>query len=249
MRDVIAVAAFAALPGVCAASVTTQFTFDSLVHGEILDGQFEPALSVTGVNPNRPFDLIAGFDTTLTGTADPDLEGPPPGAWDGGNLAPTEILNRVLIIAENNTGAGDGILDNPDDEASRPNAGTISLQFGGTVDSFGFDVIDIEGALVEQSSLDFYAFGVLVTTVSFADFVDNSSSFFQTGVDFGDNHANRISPLTALQLGGTFDRVDINFGGSAAIDNVIVTSDFPIPAPTTAAALGVAGMLAGRRRR
>ena len=40
------------------------YDFNTLVHGEIITNQFEPALSITGTNPNRAFDIIAGFDTT-----------------------------------------------------------------------------------------------------------------------------------------------------------------------------------------
>jgi uncharacterized protein (TIGR03382 family) len=220
------------------------FDFNTLVHGEIVASQFAPALTVLADNPNRSFDIVAGFDTQFMGsTSDPDLIGPP---WDGGNLAvsATEVvLGTALILSENNTGAGDGILDNPDDEGSRP-AGSLTFLFDAPVPVFGFDIIDIEGVIMESSTIDFLLNGVLVGNVDFADFVSPASPFFDPTVAFGNNHANRISPIAAADFGALgFDGVVINLGGSSAIDTIVV------PAPAAAALGGVALLAAGRRRR
>ena len=238
IRALIAAGAAAAV--VAPASAQT-FDFESLVHGEIVSNQFAPDLTISGININRSFDIVAAFDTGLIGTADPDLEGPP---WAGGNLAVDDdnvALGKALIIAEINTGAGDGVLDNPDDEGRRA-AGSITFAFNRDIDLIGFDIIDIEGVVVEGSSLDFFDDGVLVASVDFNDFVDAGSIFFDASIVFGNNHANRFSPITAAQLGGSFDEVTLNLGGSGAIDNLV------IPAPG-AAALFAAGLLTAARRR
>ena len=48
------------------------------------------------------------FDSLLSNTADPDLEGPP---WATGNLAPDTVLGNVLIIAENDVDSDvDGLI-------------------------------------------------------------------------------------------------------------------------------------------
>ena len=79
--------------------------FNDLVHGEIVSGQYlsEFGVTITAINPSRPFSLAAAFDTNRTGTADPDLEGPD---WAFGNIGTCADLGNILIIAENDIGAG-----------------------------------------------------------------------------------------------------------------------------------------------
>jgi hypothetical protein len=217
-------------------------TFEGQVHGRIVTNQFaaQGLTSITANNPSRSFDLAAIFDTTRTGTADPDLQDP----WDGGNIPANTILRNVLIIAENNTGAGDGVLDNPDDEGNRP-AGSLSLQFASPLTYFGFDVVDIEGVVSEASRLEFFSGAANVGTVDFTKFVTNDGNpFYDPTIAFGDNFANRIRPITAASLGAaSFDRVVVHLGGSGAIDNLV------IPAPSAGAAVIAAGLFASRRRR
>lgn len=220
------------------------FDFSSLSHGEIVTNQFSPALTVVGTNPNRSFDLVAAFDTTMLNTADPDLQGPP---WSGGNLAVSNTavsIGNALILAQDDTDANnDNILDNPNDEGSRP-AGTIDLTFGSSVPVFGLDIVDIEGVVQEGSSLDFYENNVLVGSVDFGDFTDSNSAFYDATVVFGNNTANRIQPIAASAFGaGGFDRVVINVGGSSAYDT------FVVPAPASAMLLAIGGIGAMRRRR
>lgn len=221
------------------------YNFNTLAHGEIITNQFEPALSITGTNPNRPFDIIAGFDTQFIGsTADPDLQGPP---WSGGNLAvsDTEVaIGTALIIAQNNRDIdNDGILDAPNDEGNNP-AGTIDLAFATPVTHFGFDVVDIEGVVQEGSSLDFYLGGNLLGSVDFMLFTDNFSIYFDPTVVFGDHHANRIQPIPASNFNATgFDRIVINVGGSSAFDT------FVVPAPASGIAIVLSSAVLARRKR
>ncbi len=242
--------------GLCACSAIVSsasaqtFDFNTLAHGEIVNTQFSPVMTVSAINPNRSHDLAAAFDTTLMGTADPDLEGPP---WSGGNLAVSDTkvhLGMALIIAENAVTSGNGILTDPDDEGSRP-AGDLIFDFSSTISQFGFDVIDIEGVIEESSSIEFFRGGSSVASVNFAEFTTGASMFFDATVVFGNNHANRVSPITEGDLiaagfgsaSGGFDRVVIHVGGSAAFDNVT------IPAPSGVALLGLGGLVASRRRR
>ncbi len=228
----------------CAPTAHAQvFTFDSLVHGEILTNQFEPTMAVTGFNYRRPHDIIAGFDTSLTNTADPDLQGPP---WSGGNLAidaDSVALGTALIIAQDDTDAnGDGILDNPDDEGLRP-AGRMELDFASPIPVFGLDIIDIEGRVSEQSRLVFFVNGSAVARIDFGDFEDPSSAYYDPTVQFGNNTANRIQPIPASDFGYTgFDRVIIYVGGSSAYDT------FVIPAPASGLLVGLVGLGLRRRR-
>ncbi len=247
MRSVILPAAAICL-GAGAANAQL-FDFETLGHGEILNGQFLPVLGISAVNFNRPFDIAAAFDTTLIGTSDPDLEGPP---WAAGNLAisDTEVeLGMAIFIAENNLGAGDGFLDDPDDEGLRP-SGQLIFDFDRLIDRFGFDVIDREGD-IEGSSVDFYNDGALVGSVAFSEFTTLASMFYDATLVFGDNTANRIAPITAGDLVNAgfgdaadgFDRVIINVGGSGAFDNIL------IPSPGAIALFGVGALGMARRRR
>ena len=218
----------------------TVFNFEGLQHGEIVNSQLAPLLTVSGVNNAKSFDIVAAFNTNLTGTADDDLEGPP---WAGGNLAADNvILGNVLILATNNNGAGDGILDDPNDEGARP-AGSITFSFSEAIGLFGFDLVDIEGVVIEGSSLDFSLNGQNVGNVNLTAFTDINSSFYDASIAFGNNHANRFNPITSADLGSLFDEVTLNLGGSGAIDNIV------IPAPGAFALIGMGGLVATRRRR
>jgi len=216
--------------------------FNSLVHGEIVTTQFAPTVTISAVNPNRPHDLAIIFDSQETGTADPDLEGPP---WAGGNLAPGTVLGNLLIIAENDVDANnDDLIDNPDDEGARP-AGSLIFEFGQAIGVFGFDIVDIEGSIQEASTIEFFSGNTLLTTVSFADFV-TAGPLFDPTVVFGNNTANRIIPLVDQQLGIVpFDKVILNLGGSSAIDNLIV----PEPSTFFLGAIALATLLLGGSRR
>jgi len=240
MHRITTIAALGAATGLAGAQT---YDFDTIAHGEIVDTQFAPSLTISGSNPNRSFDIVAGFDTNRTGTADPDLESP----FAGGNIMNLD-MGTVLILAENNTGAGDGVLDNPDDEASRPVAGSITFSFAAALEQFAFDIIDIEGVVERNSSLDFFSEGSLVGSVSFTEFTDNTSAFYNSSVVFGNNFANRIAPITSAQLGSTFDTVVLNAGGSLAIDRIDAV-EFEIPAPGSLALLGFGIGVASRRRR
>ena len=232
--------ALSAIAPAASAGPTTTYDFDDLAHGEIVSGAYGTGLAISGTNFNRSFDIIAAFDTRQTGTADRDLEGP---NWAAGNLAIDNTdLGRVLMISENNGGAGTGFLTSPDDEGGR-RAGTISFAFDRAIGSFGFDLVDIEGVTVENTVLDFSLRGSSVGSVSIADFLDTGSSFYDASIALGDNSANRFGAITRADLGSTFDEVTLTLGGSGAIDNIV------IPATPTASLLALAGLSMRRRRR
>ncbi len=156
-----------------------------------------------------------------------------------------EVLGNLLIIAENDTDAdGDGRIDIPDDERGRP-AGSLFFDFTIPITSFGFDLIDVEGP--QEFGSGFVAFffgGQELDRIGFGDL-----SGLDPSVVFGDSTANRILPITAASLGiEPFQRVEINLGGSAAVDNIVAT---PVPEPATWLLLGagLAALLRLRRRR
>lgn len=244
MRVLAALGALGAFAGAAQAVI---IDFNTLQHGEIVTNQFAgQGLNISAINPNRPFDLAIIFDANETNTADPDLEGPP---WAGGNLAISDTetdLMKMLILAENNNGAGDGIVDTPDDEGMRP-AGDLIFDFVTRQTHFGFDIVDLEGVMAEAGSVEFFANGSSVGSVAFSEFTNNASIFFDSSVVFGNNTANRIQPIDILdvnQIAGAFDRVVIHMGGSGAVDNI-----YYVPTPGSFAMLGIAGVAGFRRRR
>lgn len=220
-------------------------TFNELVHGKIVDDDYllTHGLSISANNIGGGPDIAAIFDSTKTGTRDSDLEDP----WAKGNLAPGTSLGNLLIIAENaHDPEEDGILNLPDDEGSRP-AGSLIFDFLRPISEFGFDLVDVEGpAEIGQDSgyvATFFANNTELARVGFGDLIDSSSPFYDPSIVFGNNSANRIMPIEAANLGiGAFNRVEINFGGSAAIDN-ITWEEFEVPPPNTEVPLPASWLL------
>lgn len=216
--------------------------FNSIPAGSFVTNQFvgSHGIGIAAVNPNRSHDVATLYDSLGSGGADTDLEGP---AWSGGNLAADGVrLGNVLIIAENIDDANnDGIIDSPDDEGNRP-SGSLILEFSTAQMQLGFDVVDLEDD--ELGSIELWLNGSLEETINFADFLDSNSEYYDASVDFGDNHANRLMPLTP-ERSLAYDRLVINLGGSAAVDNVF----YAIPAPSGIALAGLGLGLVARRRR
>jgi len=240
-----------ALPLVLAAPGALAITLDftGLDHGRIVDTDFAAqGVVITAHNPNRPFDHAVVFDTTRTGTADPDIEGP---AWSGGSLGPDTILGEILVLQESDTGCADDVCDDPDDEGWRP-AGSFTFDFTHPAMSFGVDLIDIDHD-EPGGYLDFVAGGASVGKVFFADLVNVASPWYDPSIAFGNHTANRVSPITVAMLAGVFgnvpgnalDQVVVHLGGSGGIDNVTFA---PEPGAFALLAAGLLGLTGWARR-
>ncbi len=77
----------------------------------------------------------------------------------------------------------------------------------------------------------FFMGGTELARVGFDQFINENSMFYDPTVEYGNNKANRITPITVDALSsftGTsitaFDKVEFNLGGSSAIDNIDVSS-------------------------
>ncbi len=213
-------------------AAATTIDVDDKLHGETVTTLGIVSVQVTnqGGGPDRAL----AFDTTLAGTADPDLEDP----WTTGNLIGS-VLGRSIIIAENEIDAQpDGLVDSPDDEAG---GGILSLVFSVPVVAFGLDLLDID--LGERTgTLSFWQGGSQVASFSFNDLMARDGS-----VVFGNDSANHILPFVAGQEinAASFDRVDVAFRNSGAIDNLF----FEVPEPESAALFAVAVLALATRRR
>ena len=244
LLSLLAVPAFAGTPG----PGSRLIGFEDRQPGSIIDNDYSSAEGVViSVQRTSSGPAVATlYDTGRRGEPDPDLQTP----FDLGNLAPTGTGGNVLIIPENNTDSnGDGLIDQPNDEGTRP-AGQFTFDFLFPVSDFGFDLVDVEGPAEFNNNsgyfASFYLDGELEARVGFGSFIDPTSPFYDPTVRFGDNSANRITPITARLVGlPEFDRVVLNFGGSGATDNIRFTF---VPEPT-ALGLAVLPALALLRRR
>ena len=217
-----------------AAAVTIDV--DDKVHGETLTSLGLGLVTIHATNHGGGPDRALAFDTTLSSTADPDLEDP----WATGNLVGS-VLGRAIIIAENEIDENsDRLIDSPDDEAG---GGILSLVFSVPVTAFRLDLLDVD--LGEESgSLTFWKGGAPVASFSFHDLMARDAS-----VVFGDNSANRIAAFIAGEeiQAAFFDRVDVAFPHSGAIDNLIV--EVPEPAHVVLLALTVIALVVRNRAR
>ena len=227
--------------------------FDSRQTGEIIAAQYanyEGGLIVRADNfdPAGP-DVATIFHASSGTIPDPDLRTP----YSRGNLPLSHDPKKILIIPENATDAnGNGRIDVPNDEKS---GGQLDFTFGRQLESLGFDLIDVEGVTSTDSrnfTVRFFQGAVEVGEVPFSEFVRSDSDFYQSSVRFGDDSINRIQPIAASEFGVEFfNRVIVQFGGSAAIDRLhFHEADVVVPEPGTAAlaVLGLTGVLASGRR-
>ena len=182
--------------------------FDHLDTGEIVDEQFA-ALGVhistvnngSGPNLGIVFDGSnpTGGDVDL-GTANEDFGGPGIGVGgEAGQPGQNDVaLGKLLIIAEDAVDAdGDGLVDDPDDEAG---GGVITFDFDQPTDVLSVQIVDIEettqGSVIAYDDLDQVIANVPMQVL-------------------GDNSVQRLV-INALDA----SRLEVVFAGSGAVSEV-----------------------------
>jgi hypothetical protein len=212
--------------GVSSAASAAMITFDDangFTHGDDLTTMTDLAVAGSGVTynvgvtgPNDNSALV--FDTSLTGTPDPDLEDP----FDDPGTGATETLSpgNILIIGNNN-----GAVD--DD----PDGGTITFTFSEEVSFVSFRLFD-----TGDSGSD----GIDVTI---EDSGGSTTDFLNVGAGLGDNEFTEFSfgPTQGQIASFTFD-------GSGGIDNLNFTEvPVPATLSLMGAGLLATGFAARRR--
>ena len=117
---------------------------------------------------------------------------------------------------------------------------------------FGFDLVNLTGITPTSGnkgySVQFFNGPSLVGTAGFDEFITRGSRFYDSGIEYGANSANRVQPILATKFGGTqYTRAVLNLGGAGAVDNINWKDVVPEPGALGLLALGAAALL--RRRR
>jgi len=188
-------------PEVPCTSIPITFEMDALGNplaaGTVVSSQwhlFDIHISAVNNKAGHPDEVII-FDSNNPTGGDSDLGGP----W-----------GNILIIAEDDVDSdGDGLVDDPDDEA---NGGKIIFYSNNSCSTLGFDLIDFEESEGHSGTLVIILESGGTVNIDFTDFV---------GTVWGDNSHNSIS-IPAEDIGGTFKQVEFHFNGSGAIDNVLL---------------------------
>jgi hypothetical protein len=230
-----------------------------LEHGEELTTQFLASDGVTfsaeELGSGDPRAVII-FDSSEEGTADSDLEGPPPDAdlWDGGNLPNDTQVGNLFIVQEDSetdtTTDGDGntVYTNPNDEGS--GGVSITIDFGRDLKAFGFDAVDFETeSSSPYSEIRFFKDGTEISDpIEFPDFVAGGD--YDQGAEEGDHHLNRIAPIHVSELQNlksgfdSFDTVVFELQGSGGFTRLT-----PEPTASVLFLLAAACCLGFRRRK
>lgn len=194
---------------------------NDLAHGDIISdnsGLIFPGLNITVSGSNSGNALI--FDTSLSNTADPDLEAP----FDDPNTAILEMFEpgNVVIIGNDN---GD-VDDDPD-------GGVITFDFQIPVAFVSFDYFDTDD-------------GGTTLIVEIEDTLGNiiSTGVISGGEVVGDNEFSTFN--FAANSGQEIARFALT--GSGAIDNVAFAVPEPTTLGLLGAGLVVSGLALRRRR-
>ena len=216
----------------CSLANAAVIDFEGLLAGTIVDDEYAPDLTVNVDNRGGGPDVGVVFDTLNPTGRDYDLGGP----FDSNNplLADNYTAGNVLIIHETHN-CDSNFCSNPDDEGSRP-AGTFFFDFSSAVTLQSIDFFDVETA--ENGSGP-------NNSIRLFDAADNEimpGTFFTPDTG-GDNMWDQL----VFNVDGV-KRIELNLGGSGAIDN-ITYSVIPIPSAIWLFATGLIGLAALARRK
>ena len=210
------------------ASQAAVLDFEGFANGQIMDTEYQPLVTISTTNTGGGPNLGVIFDTTLSNTLDPDLEGPFNSNTIG--LADNYDPGNVLIIQEHADSCSMGICSRPDDEGSRP-AGWITFDFAQSIQLVSLDFFDIE--TVEDGATP-------NNRIRLYDAADSEvlANIYHTPPTGGDNLWDQLLFDAALHPELlSIGKVEVYMGGSGAIDNLVYNV---VPIPATAWLFGTA---------
>ena len=213
-------------------------------------------------SPNEN-DLAVIFDTRLPNTADPDLEDPLGAAnaegEDGflaypitpasGGFGAARRPGHVLIRNNNDTGCGDGVCNNPNDDGSGTVFNVDFSNFDGGVSLLTIDILDLD----DESASD-----ELLTLAIFDEETGDQigSDVEIVGADIGDRNVARLDLQHFFDGNAGVGRMQIELSSSGAWTNLAFSTTMspptqvPEPGSLALLAAGLAGLgLVHRRRR
>ncbi len=210
----------------------TVIDFEGLLAGRIIDDEYADDVNVRVENYGGGPDVGVVFNTNQPTGGDVDLGGP----FDSLNDALQDRYRpgNVLIIHERYD-CGQNYCDEPDDEGSR-RAGAFFFDFVAAVTLESIDFFDVEtdenGSRPENA-------------IRLFDAADNEimPGMFYTPDTGGDNMWGQLE----FNVGGV-KRIELNMGGSGAIDN-ITYSVIPIPSAVWLFGSGLVGLVVLARRK
>ncbi len=217
------------------ANAAVVIDFEDFVAGTIIDIEYAPLVNVSVDNKRigAP-DVGVVFDTLNPTGGDTDLMGPfNTNDVNGLGLTDNFTTGKVLIIHETNN-CNAFTCDDPDDEGSRP-AGAFFFEFEKLVTLESIDFFDVETAengKTENNSIKLF---------------DAAKNEIMPGMFYTpDTGGDRMWDQVMFGVDGV-KRIELNMGGSGAIDNLRFTV-IPIPPAVWLFGSGLIG-LAGLARR
>jgi len=172
---------------------------------------------VSGDEANHP---LSTYDSEGNGGNDTDLERNfgGSGTWATGNLT-NEILGNLLIINENSA------VSDPDDNI---NGGDIIFTSDVPLESFSMDLVDMQTDEIDNNDIITFTntalnLSTIIPMADFEDIMSNTSIFKRAGVTYGDRSGNRITNITAADLGlPSFDQITFTTDATFAIAGICV---------------------------
>ena len=224
-------------------------------HGTVVDDEYANlfgagvGVDISATNNAKSFDYAVAFDSTTPAnlTTDDDLlspftfshaqdmDGNILSGYQSGDQNDGVNPGNILIIQENDAGCSDGVCDDPDDEGIRygtDNAtGYFTFDFDIPIFLKSIDFFDIE----TEEDGRFPRDQITLTTVggnviSYAPDTGGDNRFAQV--------AFNVAGVTSMQ---------INLGGSGAIDNIRGSREVPVPFTLALIMLGLAGLVGNRK--
>lgn len=206
--------------------------FEDQATGTIIDNEYAPLVNLSVINRGGGPDVGVIFDTLNPSGGDYDLGGP----FNSNNPALADNFNtgHVLIIHENYNCNTD-TCRNPDDEGSRP-AGTFYFNFDSVITLESIDFFDIESAENGKKSTN----AIKLFDATNTEIMPGTFYTPDTG---GDNMWDQL----VFDVEGV-KRIELNMGGSGAIDNLRFTV-IPIPPAIWLFGTGLIGLIGLARRK